>query len=436
MSSQCLYLLVIFTFQLPISLACDSGSGPMNGICTPCGQYCGKCYGDTNYCTRCEWKALLRGKCQCDAIGCNRCDGHDSSKYGKCTDCKYGFYPIPSSEGDCNPCPENCPYCGHKWGEYELCYRCFDPGEGYNRSTCTWCSKNCVKCQTTSSPTTEFNCKRCESGFAMTPTKECTACIGDNCSYCQFEDLDKCYVCKDGTYYDNFKCITNPPNCKYAERYSAAPVECKSCNDYFYLTPDKICKPNPQEGCKLWDNINKICYDGCDSWDDNEGVCTRCLPNYFPLTTYSSLDHYKRCNLTCNTVTYTNYVPDDYNSYYFYCLTENKCPPGYYLNKYRNCLSCGGDLCTNCTEEGCVTSANADLIELFAEDWKGRGESFGKAISDTDCDYGQYIYNETYCFKDKCPNGLKVNGTICVDGSPAAYGVSFSLIFIFLILLI
>ena len=92
-----------------------------------------------------------------------------------------------------------------------------------------------------------------------------------------------------------------------------------------------------------WDNINLKCTTGYMFWDNYQGVCTRCLSH-----------KYIRCNLTCNTLTYTDSYDND-----SFCLTESKCPSGCYLNKYKNCLSCGGDHCTDC-------------IELFAEDWKGR----------------------------------------------------------------
>ena len=430
MNSKFLYLLVIFTFLLPISLACDFRHEPMNGICTPCGPYCISCYGDPNYCTQCNHKAIIRGKCQqCDDIGCKSC--YHSSE---CTECKDGFYPEPSPEGDCLPCPADCPYCGHNtWDGWhvDVCEKCEDPGEGYNRSTCTPCPKNCNTCGMTHPPIKEFKCSMCEDGYTLSPTKEsCTVCLIDNCRSCEFESLDKCTDCIHGMYLHEGKCVINPPNCEDVKSDSD-PVECKICNPYFYLTPDKVCKPIPQEGCRYWDDINLKCMDGCwYDWDYKLGVCTRCERFYFPLTTYANISShkYERCNLTCNTVTYSDYsIP--------YCLTENKCPPGYYLNKYRNCVSCGGNYCTDCTDEGCVTSANKRLIELFAEDWKGKGKSFGRATDR--CDNGKYRYNEEYCFKDKCPSGMEVKGNnTCEGGSPAAYGVSFSLIFIFIILMI
>ena len=382
--------------------------------------------------TRCYPKALIRGKCQCDDIGCEKC--HDDSS--ECHGCKDGFNPEPSPEGDCLPCPANCPYCGHKtWQGYEVCYKCEDPGEGYNRSTCTPCPKNCRYCGMSDSPIKEFECESCEDGYTKTPTRECTVCLIDNCKRCQFESLDKCTYCIHGMYLHEGKCVTNPPNCEKVKSDSD-PVECETCKDYFYQTPDKLCKPIPQEGCKRWDEINLKCIEGCGFWDYNEGACNYCYKNYFALTTYANIisHKYERCNLTCNTVTYTD-SSDDYDQ--SFCLTENKCPSGYYLNKYRNCVPCGGDLCTDCTDEGCKISAHGDLIELFADDWKGKGKSFGVAIEETDCDHGQYIYNEMYCFKDHCPNGMEVKGNnTCEGGSPAAYGVTFSLIFIFLILII
>ena len=423
MNSKCLYLLVIFTFLLPISLACDEEYTPMNGKCSPCeSPGCTDCYDDAYYCTWCEKMALIRGKChQCDDIGCERCKLDDSSGSTKCTECKDGFYPEPSPEGDCIQCPENCPYCGHKTRDgwhMDVCEKCEDPGEGYNRSTCTSCPKNCQSCRMTDPPIKEFECLRCEAGYTHSPTGECTACLGDNCSSCHFESLDKCAHCIDGMYLHEGKCITNPPNCEHMKSDSD-PAECDICNDHFYLTPDKLCKPIPQEGCRYWDN--KL------------GICTFCWDDYLTVTTYANIYSHKdvRCNLTCNTVIYTAY-----SSFNSYCLTENKCPPGYYLNKYRNCLSCGGDYCTNCTDEGCVTSANKRLIELFANDWNGKGKSFGVAISKHDCEDGKYTYNEEYCFKDHCPSGMNVKGTICLGGSSAAYGLSVLLILIFLILFI
>ena len=429
MNSQCLYLLVIFTFLLPISLACDGRKGPMNGICTPCGPYCDQCYGDPNYCTDCYDNVLIRGKCRCDDIGCERCDDNDSSK---CIKCKDGFYPKRSPEGNCIPCPKDCPYCGHYSNKgYEVCYKCEDPDEAYNRSTCTPCPKNCRECGLTDPSINEFKCSECEDGYTMTPLREsCAACLSDNCRSCDFRSLYSCEGCFGGSYLYWGECITNPPSCEYM----LSPTQCGQCSPYFYMTSDEVCEPIPEEGCKEWDSSNLKCMDGCHYWDNTGGVCEQCYN--FTLTTYanitSNIYKYEKCNSTCNKVTYpgsTNYHKKTF------CLTENKCPPGYYLNKYRNCVSCGRDLCTNCTDEGCV-AAYEDLIELFADDWKGKGKSFGVAIEEKDCDHGQYIYKNTYCFKDKCPSGMKADGTTCVEVSLAAYGVSFSLIFIFLILLI
>ena len=341
MDRNWVYLLVIFAFLLPISLTCDYRYTPMNGKCAPyeC-SICKYCEGDSNYCTECYNKALIRGKCECDDIACEFCHS-DSSE---CIGCKDGFYPDPSPEGDCIQCAENCPYCGHKtyWND-TVCYKCEEGGEGYNVSRCTTCPKNCERCGITrpdDTPIKEFICYDCEDGYSFNPTEECSACLGDNCRSCEYVSLDKCTGCIHGKYLHEGKCVTNPPNCEEV-RNKLDPVQCKTCNPYFYLTPDKLCKSIHEDGCKYWDNNNLICMDGCIRWDYNLGVCTLCKFNYFPLTTYANISShiykYKRCNLTCNTVTLT-YT----NSYdqYSYCLTENKCPSGYYLNKYKNCVSC------------------------------------------------------------------------------------------------
>ena len=435
MNSKCLNLLVIFCFLLPISPRCDYSYAPMNGECTPCVPGCYECYGNANYCTICNKKDLIRGACRCNDVGCEMCKFSNSSI---CEECGDGFYPKPSKEGTCIQCPVDCPYCGHKskdgWN-VDVCHKCEPPHQAYNRSTCTPCPKNCHSCGTTA-PYKEFKCLSCEVGYTLNPTWEsCAACLGDNCLSCQFESLDKCYRCSDGTYLNNNeKCVPDIPNCEAGNG-----DKCSRCNPYFYRTTEYTCKRIPEEGCKYWDNINQICTDGClkGYWDEKLGVCEECKRGYFPLTTYANISSYKRCVLTCNTVSYL--VDAGINPVPVYCLTENICPPGYYLNKYRNCISCGGNRCTNCTDKGCV---EIDMIyyyyiELFAADWKGQGYSFGTAV--LGCRDGKYLYNETYCFKDHCPCGMKVNGTTCYvehQKDQADYGVTFSFLLIFIILFI
>ena len=72
-----------------------------------CGPDCWTCYGDASYCGLCYKNVLLRGECHCDDIHCEKFDSH-SSESTKCTECKDGFYPEPSPEGDCLPCPADC----------------------------------------------------------------------------------------------------------------------------------------------------------------------------------------------------------------------------------------------------------------------------------------------------------------------------------------
>ena len=361
MNKQCLYFLVIFSFLLPISPRCSFDHAPMNGICTPCDESgCAACYGDPNYCTNCNQTSLIRGKCHpCDDVNCEFCYlTHSGST--KCSSCKDGFYPKPSVEGDCIECPENCPYCGQTWN-VDVCHKCDPPHQAYNGSVCTPCPKNCHLCGKAVS-NNEFQCTSCENGYTLTPTGQCTACLVDNCFSCEFESLDKCSFCLGDNHLHDDKCLPNIPNCGYQIHNT-----CQSCYYYFYLTTENTCKPIPEKGCKYWDNINLQCIEGCQPgwWDFKQGVCSDCWENYIPLTTFANISYhkYKNCNQICDTVVI---IIDD-NSYPppNYCLIENKCPPGYYLNKYRNCIGCeaGWKYCSNCTNEGCVTAATGKLWE-------------------------------------------------------------------------
>ena len=105
---------------------------------------------------------------------------------------------------------------------------------------------------------------------------------------------------------------------------------------------------------------------------------------------------------------------------------------------YRNCITCGGDFCSNCTEEGCITPKGNNLIELFADDWKGNGESCGMPINYTSCNHGKLEYKDKYCFKDHCPSGIKKEKYYwtCKGVTSATDGVSILLILLFIIIFI
>ncbi|ELP91447.1 protein serine/threonine kinase, putative [Entamoeba invadens IP1] len=196
---------------------CVLGYYPLNGICqtcsslkcenSSCDQSNGKCKQceaeyyleeSTNRCHTCESMNCSVDSCFRDNSKCTNCTKNNFLNETKCFPCeniKNGYCKT------CNPVGANCLECQANHflhNTTRLCHICSDI------PNCNQCSQTLERCTT---------CKN--DSYSLDNSGHCVECslMNPNCELCNPKSYGTCYLCKEGYYLDNNKCVKCKDNC-------------------------------------------------------------------------------------------------------------------------------------------------------------------------------------------------------------------------------
>jgi hypothetical protein len=396
---------------------------------------CAKCSSQDSgaSCSQCKdqfFQVLTEGQCKIDCPEgyyknlvtqtCEKCEVSDcktcSDSKTVCTNCKEGFYFIPSENRcakdcpvgfytntitmKCEPCSSNCHICSseaqcQKCDTLNFLYegRCVPdcPTNFYKNSESRSCNKcedeNCLKCLTkdkcvSCKPPLILSGNICVSScsnktYTNTLTNECKDCP----QYCEkCESSEKCITCeKNKVLQSNGKCEDICPDNKVYVNNTC--IECQSIEPFC-----RKCDSNDLSKCNECQYpkvlFNNICIDLCppDYYEENR-QCFKCL------TGCKSCKSSKEC-FECHEKLYL------YNGK---CVTD--CVTGMY-NQNGICKPCTQN-CLDCNSEKDCNKCDKGLVD-----------SYGQCKSE--CDPGTYfdiglnkcLPCSTYCLnckdKDNC----------------------------------
>ena len=188
-----------------------------------CGAYCKRCLISRNVCLICNRDSILNfstGTCEEFNEKVPNCEALDQK--GKCRVCDEGYR---VSEGDCEPCDENCAECSANF-----CTKCstgFSLISGECEEKCQ--VSNCEAC-----PKNHKVCGLCKAGFSLMKG-ECKRCKVKNCAVCS-ENLRSCQRCAPG--FAGEACQLFMPGCLKLE----ADGKCQLCSEKYFMNLKGICQ--------------------------------------------------------------------------------------------------------------------------------------------------------------------------------------------------
>ncbi|ELP89685.1 protein serine/threonine kinase, putative [Entamoeba invadens IP1] len=437
---------------------CMNGYGLDNGNCIQCET--------TLHCLNCVVNGICEGACELNYTNhngiCQLCSSIPNCKTClqdrfECTECLNNNFLI---DGICEPCAVNnkCSTCSSTSDHCEIC----KDGNYPLNYKCVSCSKNTHNCLTCS--TSNDTCITCKDGHYMNKDLYCDTCRSIYCLDTLCSQNGECSGCLSGYYLDGSTCMSCEliDGCAACSPYSKSCVICK--DDYY--KKESLCHP---------------CTDlFCDKCDQN-GYCSRCLPNYYLDNGICVACLLKEgCAICSNTANaclecLEGYFPS--NEKCLTCSTKNcescdritkkcfSCVDGYYLNTsecilcsktnencnlcntWDTCLLCNnnyfleGNKCISCSQkEHCSTCSNVDSKCIICVDgyfpkngscetcaMNGCFDCSTTSGACTSCREGEYLNNRT-CAKcelncKKCNS--KIGCTECLESFYLMDGICF-----------
>jgi len=304
----------------------------LDGTCSVCktGYYL-----DSGDCKTCSSKS---GNDNC--VECANADG-------TCTVCASGYYKL--SGNTCSAIPSNC-----ITGDAGNAGECADAGceTGYglegSGTSCTQCTANCDKCDTTDNQCDDNSCKE---GYSKLGSGEaagtCVECTVGNCDKCDAADpTNTCTLCKAG-YIKNTaetacqECPSNCQTCAFDATADATIGTCSLCTEYAAADGDT---PAVQ-GYVLNGNTCYRCPTGCAdttctyNTDTSKTECTTCATGYIENADTKLCDKCETENcLDCEL---------DSDSGSVVCVAD-QCESGYGQKADKLCYACPA-FCSTCS---------------------------------------------------------------------------------------
>ncbi|KAL7713823.1 Protein serine/threonine kinase [Entamoeba marina] len=229
--------------------------------------------------------------------------------------------------------------------------------------------------------------KPCDEGYYESNNYTvCSKCSMNNCKRCTSTE---CYLCSNGYYLENGKCIEKETTCEYAKSN-----ECIKCSNGYYIE-NGICfncgsnciSCTNSITCSICNsslNIDGSCNDSIENGDilSNDNIIS-CNSNYYLnnsecVDCNSTYSNCKECtNTHCITCQDTYELTNNYECIPTHCNDINctSCEDGYVLDQngkcnleIESCLITINDECVDCSNElypskqGCVDPTNNCII--------------------------------------------------------------------------
>ena len=259
-----------------------------------------KCHKGENYCVECDNINLLCETCEIGYFpdqngGCSYTDNCDISYHGKCLSCIEDYVLIGGNVIDTEL-------------EIKFC-------KPLNSEDLKNCEKINIK---------KGFCEQCIEGYFL--SKGDNKCI--KMEHCYESIFGTCLKCIDGYYLDKKeeKCIKQEGIFKNCLQ-SIDSNTCDICKENYFLDEEGKCGKS----------------NFCSKFDD-EGLCEKCFPGYYP----SSYDN------SCTTEKDCYYAYEEFGIChlcqvnYYIDLKDGKCKSNQEDNDYKNCYSVGNEGCIVC----------------------------------------------------------------------------------------
>ncbi|CAD8189469.1 unnamed protein product [Paramecium pentaurelia] len=320
---------------------------------------------------QCESQTSTMTNCvSCSNSTCSKCsDGYFINPQGKCTACSAKY-------ASCEQCIINkCTSCSNNYYYDNSKQYCF---------LCSTFNTGCQTCLNTMQIGTTNNiiCQKCESGYVLTSTQQCTKCgqLFENCDTCiNLGNNFQCNTCLPGylkltdtsestinpTYYclDCSGSIINLLNCYKCEVQSDTSITnqyiCKLCKDGYYLEEQSCLKcPNTCTQCTSLTTCTK-----CQtSLILNNGQCTDDTTSFQLTSSANSNDALAYGNIL---ISKSSLGPFPFigtlNSKGFFCQSDKQC------NMYGKCLLISCKCIQNISGSRCQFTTTSDFIKLQTE---------------------------------------------------------------------
>ena len=302
-------------------------------------NFCNKCNPLTNLCIKCKLDILIPDKnggcigakkCILGKNYCSQCNMQGEL----CQICENGYY--PDKNGGCSY-TENC-----KISNKGNCLECDNDyiliGMTSQLKICKYKNSDDLKnCK-------EINienglCENCEEGYFLnTGDKKCSKT--ENCSESIYGNCISCYI----GYYLNKKnntCLLKVGNFLYCKQ-SLNDENCEICDEMSYLDENGIC------------SLSNYCS------KSSNGICQKCISNYYLSTFNNICSNEKNCNEADRDTGLCTICKSDY----FLDTNDYKCKSNIENNEFKYCLKVVNNLCTECIKSY-ILSKDSKCVDTY-----------------------------------------------------------------------